>query len=156
MRFFLTGLLLAPILVYGGETYHGKVIGVTDGDTLTLLLEPENRPIKVRLAGIDTPERGQPWASKARRALSDLAYGKEVRVVHVDIDRYSRRVGRVYVGDTDVNAELIRGGHAWVYRKYVTEDKLFALEKKAKAGKRGLWALPEAQIPPWDWRKGIR
>ena len=64
--------------------------------------------------------------------------------------------GRVYVGDTDVNAELIKGGHAWVYRQYVTDPSLFALEEQAKANGRGLWGLPEAQVQPWEWRRGRR
>ena len=76
--------------------------------------------------------------------------------MYVDTDRYGRMAGRVYVGDTDVNAELIKGGHAWVYRQYVTDPSLFALEEQAKANGRGLWGLPEAQVQPWEWRRERR
>ena len=81
--------------------YAGKVIGITDGDTLTLLT-PDKQQIKVRLAEVDTPESGQPFGNKAKAALSALAFGKQARVAVVDRDRYGRIVGRVYVGDTDV------------------------------------------------------
>lgn len=72
-----------------------------------------------------------------------------------DTDRYGRTVGRVYVGDTDVNAELVKQGAAWVYRQYAKDPSLYALENEAKAARRGLWGLPETErCPPWDWRKG--
>ena len=152
---FVAILLFVFAFPCGAQTYYGKVVGVTDGDTLTLLT-PEKQQIKVRLAEIDTPERGQPWGTKAKQALSDLAFGKEARIEYRDTDRYGRIVGRVYVGDIDVNAELVREGHAWVYRQYVTDRSLFALEEQAKANGRGLWRLPEAETPPWDWRRGVR
>jgi endonuclease YncB( thermonuclease family) len=121
----------------------GKVVGVLDGDTLTVLVE--RRAVKVRLAEIDTPEKGQPYGSAARQALSDLVFGKVATVHGQTRDRYGRTVGRVYVDGRDVNAELVRAGHAWVYRKYTTDRSLYALEAEAKAAGRGLWALPEAQ-----------
>ncbi len=155
MRLAVLVLLISAASLGAAETYYGKVVGITDGDTLTLLTD-KKRQIKVRLAEIDTPERGQPWGTRAKQALSDLAFGKEARVVYVDTDRYGRMAGRVYVGDTDVNAELIKGGHAWVYRQYVTDPSLFALEEQAKANGRGLWGLPEAQVQPWEWRRGRR
>ena len=72
-----------------------------------------------------------------------------------DTDKYGRTVGRVYVGATDVNAEMIRQGAAWAYRQYLKDQSLLRLEPEAKAAKRGLWALPEAQrMPPWEWRHG--
>jgi len=72
-----------------------------------------------------------------------------------DTDRYGRTVGRVYVGNLDVNAELVKQGAAWVYRQFARDRSLLTLEAEAKAAKRGLWGLPEAQrCPPWDWRKG--
>ena len=85
MRLAATLLLLFAALPGAAETYYGKVVGITDGDTLTLLT-PENRQIKVRLAEIDTPERGQPWGTRAKQALSDLAFGKQARIVYVDTE----------------------------------------------------------------------
>ena len=87
--------------------------------------------------------------------LSDLAYNQQARVVVQDTDRYGRKVGRVYVGGVDLNAEMVKQGAAWVYRQFLKDQSLLALEAEAKAAQRGLWALPEAQrCPPWDWRKG--
>lgn len=138
------------------ETLAGKVVGISDGDTLTLLTDAK-RQIKIRLAEIDTPESGQPYGSRARQALSDLAFGKQARIAVTDRDRYGRTVGRVYVGATDVNAELVRTGAAWVYRQYAQDKTLFDLEAEARREKRGLWALPETErVPPWDWRRAGR
>lgn len=131
----------------------GKVVAVHDGDTLTLLVAG-NQQVKVRLGEIDTPELAQPFGTKAKQVLSDLVFGKEARVVVQDTDRYGRTVGRVYVGSTDVNAELVKTGAAWVYRQYLRDQSLLPLEAQAKAAKVGLWALqPDQRIPPWDWRR---
>lgn len=145
-------------LMASAMDYSGKVVGISDGDTLTLLV-PDGasfKQVKVRLAEIDTPESAQPYGQKAKQALSELAFNKQARVVVQDIDRYGRTVGRVYVGNLDVNAELVKSGSAWVYRQYAKDKSLFVLETQARVVKRGLWNLPEAQqVPPWDWRKGI-
>jgi hypothetical protein len=126
---------------------------VTDGDTITVLVE--RRAIKVRLAEIDAPEKGQPYGFPAKQALSGIVFGKVAIVPEQTRDRYGRTVGRVYVDGHDVNAEMVRGGHAWVYRKYAADRSLYALEAEAKAAQRGLWALPEAKrVPPWEWRHG--
>lgn len=147
---------LSPALA---ETLVGRVVGVSDGDTLTVLIERggSKSPVKIRLAEIDTPERGQPWGTRAKQALSDLAYNKQVRVTVQDTDRYERKVGHVYVNGTWVNAQLIRDGHAWVYRKYSRSPELLRLEEEARASRRGLWGLPESQrVPPWEWRQEQR
>jgi endonuclease YncB( thermonuclease family) len=129
--------------------FVGKVVGVTDGDTIAVLVE--RRAIKVRLAEIDAAEKGQPYGSPAKQALSDIVFGKVATVREQPRDRYGRTVGRVYVDGRDVNAELVRTGHAWVYQKYATDRSLYRLEAEAKAAQRGLWALPEAQrAPPWE------
>ena len=149
---FLTlwSLLLLVALPVLAVEYTGRVVGISDGDTLTLLT-PEKRQIRVRLGEIDTPESRQPYGTRARQALSDLAFGKEARVVVQDTDQYGRTLGRVYVGSTDVNAELVKQGAAWVYRQYAKDQSLYALENEAKATKRGLWALPESErMPPWE------
>jgi len=154
IRIVLLLLLALPWLVYAG-IYEGKVIGITDGDTLTLLVD--KKEFKIRLAEIDTPEKGQPYGNKAKQALSNFVFGKEVRVVKQDIDRYGRIVGRLYIDNLDVNAEMVRLGYAWVYRKYAKDEKLYELEKQAQAERRGLWALPDYQrISPWAWRKRQR
>ncbi|SDB21784.1 thermonuclease family protein [Belnapia rosea] len=138
------------------EELRGRVVGIADGDTLTLLTDAQTA-IRVRLSEIDTPERRQPYGSRAREALSNLAYGRHARVDVVDEDRYGRTVGRVRIGATDVNAEMVRRGAAWVYRRYSRDPALLWIEAEARAARRGLWALPEAQrVPPWEWRTAGR
>jgi endonuclease YncB( thermonuclease family) len=151
-------ILLATILcllaqVAAAEEILGRVVGITDGDTLTLLTE-QHAEVRIRLAEIGTPERGQPYGTQARRSLSDLAFGKVVRVVVRDTDRYGRTVGRVYAGQLDVNADMVRRGAAWVYRRYSDDPALLRIEHEAQAEHRGLWGLPEAErMPPWEWRR---
>jgi hypothetical protein len=131
------------------------VVRIADGDTFTLLVDREQ--LCIRLAEIDTPEKRQPYGNRARQALSALIYGKTVRVVEIDRDRYGRVVGRVYAGGIDINAEMVRRGAAWVYRKYAKDPSLYELENEARAARRGVWALPEAERePPWTWREDRR
>jgi hypothetical protein len=113
-----------------------------------------SEPRRVRLFGIDTPERGQPWADKARQALARRVFGKQVRVNDVATDRYGRTVGEVYADNVCVGCELVREGNALVYRKYTDDPILYELEAEARTARRGLWSLPEAQrVPPWQWRQ---
>ncbi len=151
---FLVLLYLALLpLSATAEEQIGRVVAVTDGDTLTML-DGRKQQIKVRLAEIDTPESAQPYGTRAKQELSRLVHGKTVTVKVQDTDRYGRTVGRVYVGEMDVNAEMVKLGAAWVYRKYASDQSLYAFEKQAKQKRAGIWNLPEAeQIPPWEWRK---
>lgn len=138
------------------DTLYGKVVGVDDGDTITVL-SPEKAQRKVRLAEIDAPESKQPYGARAKEKLSALVFGKEVSVEVRDIDRYERIVGRASVGGVDVSAEMVKEGAAWVYEKYAQDKALFALQEQAQAGKIGLWALNETQrIAPWEWRNEKR
>ena len=116
MRYLPLLLLLITFPAPAETVYEGKVIKIADGDTLTLLVG--SRQLKIRLSDIDTPEKKQPFGTRAKQALSELAFGKLARVVEVTVDRYGRIVGRVYVDGTDVNRELVAQGFAWVYRKY--------------------------------------
>ena len=131
------------------HAFAGKVIGVSDGDTLTVL--DRQQPVRVRLAGIDAPEIGQPFARRAKSSLSELAYGKVALVDAHERDVYGRVLGRVRVGGVDLNAEQVRRGYAWVFRRFTHDPKLIALEDDARAARRGLWA-GGAPIPPWTWR----
>ncbi len=146
-------LLVVPLSVLSETVHEGKVIKIADGDTLTILAA--NQQLKIRLSDIDTPERKQPFGTRAKQALSELAFGKQARVVEVTVDRYGRIVGRVYVDGRDVNRELVAGGFAWVYRKYSKDADLLRLEAEAKQNGLGLWADPNP-IPPWEWRRGRR
>jgi micrococcal nuclease len=136
-----------------GETFSGRVVGVTDGDTITVLRG--NQPVRVRLEGIDCPERGQDFGTRARQATSALVYAKEVRVEVRDHDRYGRIVGRVFVGDTDVSLALVEQGLAWHYKKYSSEQALAEAEQRAREAGRGLWSRADA-VPPWEFRHGGR
>ncbi len=151
-----------PILVFLiafpalAEEIAGRVIAVADGDTLTLLTD-DKRQIRIRLAEIDTPEKQQPYGKRAKQSLAKLCFGKPAKVDVQDTDRYGRIVGRVFCAGIDANAEQVRRGAAWVYRKYARDPKLYALEDEARRERRGLWALPESQrVPPWEWRKAMR
>ena len=146
-------LLLASFLASAETVYQGTVVRIVDGDTLVLLVDQQQ--LKIRLADIDTPERKQPFGTKAKQALSDLAFGKQARVVEVTVDRYGRMVGRVYVDGIDVNRELVAQGYTWVYRKYSNDAELLRLEAEAKQMGLGLWADPDP-MPPWEWRRGRR
>ncbi len=144
-------LFLLPVTTWAAN-YEGRTVGIHDGDTFTLLVSG-NQTTKIRLAEIDAPESEQPYGNRSRQELSDLIFGKYVTVNIIDTDRYGRTVGRVFTNGQDVNAEMVKRGAAWVYRKYVKEQSLFNLESEARLSKRGLWSLPESQrVPPWEWR----
>lgn len=111
--------------------------------------------MKIRLAEIDAPESHQDYGQRAKQALGNLVFGRQVSVDDGGKDRYGRTLGRVYLGQLDVNAEMVRTGYAWVYVKYARDRSLFALEDEARAARRGLWAGRES-VPPWEWRKAKR
>ena len=126
------------------------VVRVKDGDSL--VVESNGREAEVRLADIDTPEVNQPRGDEAREALRSLVAGKDVRLELVGGDAYRRIVAHVFVGEIDVNAELVRRGLAWVRRAYDPAPSLVALEDGARQARRGLWADADP-VPPWIWRK---
>jgi micrococcal nuclease len=131
----------SPVLV-------GRATNIVDGDTLDVQLD--SGPIRVRLHGVDAPEKAQPHGKEATAALSRWVLGKQVEIEPVaQSDAYGRLVGIVYVADTNANAELISSGHAWAFRRYMrnADAKLCELEAEARNGKRGLWSLSE-QIAP--------
>jgi endonuclease YncB( thermonuclease family) len=130
----------------------GVVVGVVDGDTADVRLA--SGMIRVRLHAIDTPERGQPYGQAAKDALAGLVFGKAVQLEPIEQDRYDRLVARLWLGDLDVNAEMIKRGAAWTYRTYADDPAYCAYEKAARDLKRGLWALPpEQRAAPWEWRR---
>ena len=151
---FFLFICLAACAQQPKNEYKGRVVGISDGDTFTLLTA-EKKQIKVRLSEIDTPESDQPFGTRAKQALSDLIFSKEVLVKEQDIDRYQRLVGHVYVGDVHVNRKMVQEGMAWVYRQYLKDQSLLKDEAQAKEAKKGLWSLPGTeQVPPWEWRRG--
>lgn len=128
----------------------GSVVGVIDGDTIDVLVE--NRPVRVRLAQIDAPERKQAFGTRSRQALSTMVFRQAVTVAEAGPDRYGRTVGTVFVAGLNVNAEMVNQGMAWAYRQYVTDRSLIELEGQARAAHRGLWADP-VPVEPWLYRR---
>lgn len=153
---FVNGACEEDSEAVSGADYKGRVVGVSDGDTFTLLT-PDKQQIKVRLSEIDAPESAQPYGTKAKQALSDLIFSKDVQVVKDDMDRYGRLVGHIYVNGDHVNRKLVQEGMAWAYRQYLQDQTLLQDEQQAREAKRGLWSLPGTeQVPPWEWRQGNR
>lgn len=144
----LAGLVFAapPTVV---EEISGKVIGISDGDTIKVLVNKE--AITVRLEGIDAPESGQSFGKKSKEALAELVAGKSVTVKKTGTDKYKRTLGIVILEDVEVNAKLIEDGWAWHFKKYNDEDRLATLEEAARKAKRGLWA-DENPLAPWEYR----
>ncbi|MBX9725048.1 MAG: thermonuclease family protein [Candidatus Obscuribacterales bacterium] len=121
-----------------------------DGDTVEVFRD--NRPVRIRLNGIDCPEKAQSFGMKAKELTSSLCFGKTVTVNDLGKDRYGRVIGELTVNGQDVNQEIVRNGLAWWYRKYAPHDRVLEkLEVEAKQEKRGLWK-DENPTPPWDFR----
>lgn len=131
-------------------SFQGKVIKITDGDTIVVLNE-KNEQIKVRLEGIDCPESSQDFGTQAKKATSDLCYGKTVRVEQSGTDRYGRMLAFVYIDDVCINKDLIKQGMAWHYKKYNKDQELAKLEVDAREKKVGLWSMNNP-VAPWDFR----
>jgi endonuclease YncB( thermonuclease family) len=152
-RLFLLLSLVAIVPACAGE-YPARVVGITDGDTITVLTA-DRKQAKIRLHGIDAPESGQDFGSRAKQAASELAFGKAVTIQSKDTDRYSRTVAEVILPDgRSLNHEMVKQGMAWWFRHYAPKDReLERLEREARRGKLGLWSQPGA-VPPWEWRDG--
>lgn len=137
-----------------GSELAGTVIKVRDGDSMSF--RRDGATIDVRVFGVDSPERAQPWSARAKSFTAELAGNREVVVVVKDVDRYGRIVGDVKLPDgRDLGRELVRAGLAWVYRRYTSDAELIALEADARATRRGLWSEPHP-VPPWKFRSDRR
>lgn len=146
----LTFLVLAPTSVHA---WTGQVVSVTDGDTIKVL--QDGRETKIRLYGVDTPEKKQAFGQKAKDFTVSMVAGKIVNIEQVDKDRYGRTVGFVTVAGQSLNEELVKNGFAWVYRQYCRRGECsawLAEESQARAARLGLWVDP-SPIPPWEWRR---
>jgi endonuclease YncB( thermonuclease family) len=168
-------LFVSPSLVWRGRTYvlalcyllflfspsravadfSGPVVSVLDGDTIEVMRN--NKAERIRLNGIDCPEKGQAFGKRAKQAASELVFGKEVTLQTFGKDKYGRTLADVLLPDgTNVNHTLVKDGWCWWYRKYAPRNtELARLEQRARETKQGLWMGP-THIPPWQWRKRIR
>jgi micrococcal nuclease len=139
-------MLIAPAWAY-------KVTGITDGDTLTLLVGKEEIP--VRLANIDAPEKTQAFGEQARQSLSTLCWGKDAQYKEQDVDHYGRMVAVVTCGGVETSRAQVERGMAWVYPKYNKDLTLPGLEAMARQDRRGLW-MHGASVPPWEYRRPVK
>lgn len=135
--------------------FQGKVTAIKDGDTFEVLYD--GQPERIRLAGIDCPEKSQPFGNNAKQYASALCFGKMVTVTSDGKrDRYGRIVGKIVTEDgVDVNQILVREGLAWHYKQYSKDEQLADFERTARVQRKGLWADNEP-VAPWDWRKHKR
>lgn len=137
------------------------VVGISDGDTLSARCTTQDaahpyQQVKVRLAGIDAPEKNQPFGQRSKEALSDLCFQVAAKITPKSTDRYGRTVADVECSGKDAGQEQVKAGMVWVYDKYANGyANLYPLQKSAQASKRGLWA-DAAPTPPWQWRMSKR
>ena len=151
-------LLCALATLARADVIGGRVVGIADGDTVTVL-DASRSQHRIRLQGIDAPESRQAFGARSKQHLSDLVFDKEVSVEWEKRDRYGRVLGKVLVGGSDTCLAQVRAGMAWHYKYYENEQspedrRLYAeAEREARAAGRGLWADPDP-TPPWDFRRG--
>lgn len=147
--FFLSLLVLTtPALA---QDIACKVVGVSDGDTITCLTS-SNTQIKVRLNQIDAPESKQAFGTQSKKSLSDMVFSKQIIVKSTGTDRYGRTLGEIYIDNVNVNKKQVANGMAWAYREYLTDQDYLVLESNARARKIGIWSEPNP-IYPSDFRK---
>jgi endonuclease YncB( thermonuclease family) len=135
------------------DALRGRVVKVADGDTITIL-DSANTQHKIRLQGIDAPEKGQAFGKASGRFLSGLVAGRDVRVTYAKRDQYNRILGTVYLDDRDINLEMLKAGMAWHYKRFDKSPAYAAAEQDARENRRGLWSDPNP-IPPEQFRHGV-
>lgn len=159
---FLLAAMFACMLssTVWAQSIVGEVVAIADGDTLTVL-DANRVQHKIRLAGIDAPERKQPFGQRSRQMLADLVFRAHVEVIAEKKDRYGRTIGKVIHQGRDVNLVLVSEGMAWHYKQYAREqsapDRMLyaAAEEEARTQRKGLWRDPHP-VSPWSWRAGVR
>jgi micrococcal nuclease len=152
-RLFLLAAVAAAVLY--AEDFTGRVVAITDGDTIKVM--HNGAAERIRLWGIDCPESKQAFGTRARQFAGDLAFGQTVTVKVHDTDHYGRTVAEIILPDArNLNHELVRAGLAWWYRQYAKRDQVLpALEEQSRAARRGLWTDSQP-VPPWEWRRALR
>lgn len=142
--FFCVSLFSAEIV--------GKVVGVSDGDTITVIDDLDKGRFRIRLYGIDAPEKNQDFGQKSKKFLSEKVFGKVVKVRFKEIDRYGRIVGKIIVDDIEINLEMLKAGMAWHYYNYDKTQSYIEAQNQAKKRGIGLWSMRNP-IPPWEFRR---
>lgn len=157
MKNLAAALVVSLAAVCQAATIEGKVVAVSDGDTVTVLDAARQQHI-VRLAGIDAPERRQPFGQRSKQSLSEMIFGQNVLVMTGKRDRYGRQIGTILLGQRNVNLEQLRRGMAWFYRRYASElppgDRAAYDEAEftARLARKGLWS-DQTPVPPWSFRR---
>lgn len=157
MKILFTYLIVVLIgsSAYSQSILNGKVIAVADGDTFTMLAEG-NKQVKIRLHGVDCPEKKQDFGTVAKNYTSNLIFGKIVQVTALKKDQYRRIIAVVKLPNGKIlNQELLKAGMAWHYKKYDKSIEFALLEEQARKNKAGLWK-GKSPMPPWEFRKRIR
>lgn len=156
-KLLFSGLILLFSTYVNADELTGRVIDVASGDSITIL-DSSNTELKVRLSGIDAPEKQQPFGAESKKSLSDLIYGKEVAVNWIKRDYHKRVVGKVLLNKVDINLEQVKRGMAWVFKHFIddpySQDQSDYVDAQEEAEKRhlGLWSQSDP-IPPWEYRR---
>lgn len=138
-------------VIFSQNYITGRVIKVADGDTFTILTI-DKKQVRIRLYGIDAPEKGQDYGTKSRLFVNELIYNKHVIIQSKGIDRYNRMLGIVWVDDINLNEELLKNGLAWHYKHFDKSKRYSDLEAKARKEKLNIWSLNNP-IEPYEFRK---
>lgn len=150
MKKLITFALLFAVSASAHADFSGRVVKVSDGDTVTVL---RNRTqVRVRLGSIDAPEKRQAFGTRSQQHLSDLVFGKTVRVQEDGKDRYGRTIGVLHINGTNVNRQMVSAGMAWAYTDYLDDRLMPLFEFKARVTGSGLWSDPRP-IAPWQFRR---
>lgn len=146
----ILSLFFLALTLFSAEI-RGRVIGVYDGDTITVIDELDHGRFKIRLDKIDAPEKNQPFGQKAKHYLSSLIFGKDVLIKFKSIDRYGRILGVIFCDGVEINLQMVQSGHAWHYNRYDRTPSYIEAEKKARTEKKCLWTDPDP-LPPGKFR----
>lgn len=149
MKYFV----ISTALAFAAPAFAHKVVGISDGSTLTLLVD--EKPMRLRLANIEAPDKAQPHSAASRKSLSELCLGKDATYKQQEFDHRGRAVAVVYCDGADAGRAQIERGMVWVDPKYNKELTFPAMEAMARRDHRGLWADPEP-VAPWDFRRPAR
>ena len=153
-----TLILFSALLALGAEPQPiqiltGKVVSIHDGDSITVL-DAHKVQHKIRLHGIDAPERRQAFGKKSKQALGEKLHEKQARIEWSMLDQYDRKIGVVFVGDRNINREMVAEGWAWHFVKYSSAKELTEAEERARVNRVGLWADAKP-VAPWEFRRSL-
>ena len=146
---FFAAVALWLVVGLAHADFSGVVVSILDGDTVDVLVD--RKPVRVRLAEIDAPEKAQAFGTKSRQALAAAVFQQFVTVKTTSLDRYGRTIGTILVDGHSVNRMMVTQGMAWAYRQYLMDRSMLDVEAAARSGRLGLW-VDANPVPPWEWR----